>query len=61
MVNYQENVNHIAAGKPWLLLPLAKEELARGGRAGQGRGPKRGMDGRFLIFTGLEGFAPKGV
>lgn len=52
MVNYHEKINHIAIGKPWLLFPLAKVELARGGRVGLGRGEDMGIDRRFLIFTG---------
>lgn len=52
MVNYHENVNHTATRRSGLLFPLAKEERARGGRAGGGRGEEMGLDGGFLIFTG---------
>lgn len=52
MMNCQESVTSIAPGKPWWLFPLAKEELAREGRVGGGRGEEMGRDGRFLIFIG---------
>ena len=60
MVNYHENVNHITIGKPWLLFPLAKEELARGGREGGsgGKGKRNGWEVSHLhrVSTAL---APK--